>query len=1361
MASDPQPSAGAPHHGFTNAIVHAFVHSNLSIVLILLAAAVGVAALTVTPREEEPQIVVPLANVFVDFPGHSAAEVEQLVATPLEKLLFEIDGVEYVYSMSREGQAVITVRFYVGQDRERSLVKLYKRIDEHADVVPPGVTGWVIKPVEIDDVPIVTLTLTSATSDEFVLRRVAEEMVQRLSAVEDLSRAYVIGGLPRVVHVYLDPAGMQAYGVSPLTIQRAIEASNDAQDAGRIVRLDRELRIEADGRVTRPEELRELVVAVSGDRPIFLKDVANVVDGAAEVDHYVRHGWGPARGFEDHEGAPGSVVGGAAVNHSSGPPVSPSQLFSEPRASARAEVLTANRVGTAQDESGSVLSDTAIDRADERNDDTSIGAGNRVEQRDAIAESDAAAESATPRGLKPAARFSDSTPAVTIAIAKKKGTNAVSVSRRILAEAESLNRQLVPDDVEMIVTRNYGLTANDKVNELVEALGVAIFIVIALLTLGLGWRESLIVALAVPVVFGLTLTVNLLFGYTINRVTLFALILSLGLLVDDPIVDVENISRHFRMHRRATRRIVLEAVAEIRPPLITATLAVIVSFLPMFFITGMMGPYMRPMALNVPVAMVMSMVVAFTITPWLSYHVLRRKYGGGGEVAGAAGRPDPAVSPGASASSAGAADGAVADPHDVGDVKESPLYRFFYPLMAPLLHSRAKAWAFLLVMGALTLAACGLAATRHVPLKMLPFDNKNELLLVINMDEGTTLERTDACVRDFEAYLQGVLEVTDYVSYVGLASPMDFNGLVRQYYLRRGDNVAEMRINLVGKKSRSMQSHAIGLRLRDDLTGIAERHDARLAIVEAPPGPPVVASIVAEVYGQPDHSYEDLQVAAATVRARLEREPGVVDVDDSIEADQTRLVFVPDKEKAALNGVSVAQIVATVRAAVDGAGAGTVQAPDERNPLLIELRLPRPLRSSAADLGQIHVEGFNGRLVPLAEIGHWEQDVADKTIYHKNMKRVAYVFAETAGRPPADAVVDIQADWRVGDSPVQRGSAQSGTAPEPRASARADGDSEPPASARAAGTSEPPASARADGDSEPPASARADGDSEPRASARADVPPQAGVQSAQDPSSIQPAESAAEPDHSAESEAESTFATPRGLKPAARLERVGSGWVSSASPKPVAGRTFLSNGGDVAWDLPPGIDVDFAGEGEWKITLDVFRDLGLAFAAALVGIYILLVAQTGSFMIPVVVMLAIPLNVLGIMPGFWLLNAVAGGTVGGYADPIFFTATGMIGMIALAGIVTRDAIILVDFIHLSQARGRSLFDAIMESRVVRLRPILLTAGTAMLSAAPIAIDPVFSGLAWSLIFGLFASTVFTLFVIPITYWLVYEKGMRA
>ncbi|MEX2185161.1 MAG: efflux RND transporter permease subunit [Pirellulales bacterium] len=1149
-------SLHAPHdapHDALSRLVRIFLDSNLSIILIIFSLLLGAAALVVTPREEDPQIVVPLADIHVNFPGHSAAEVEQLVATPLERLLYQIDGVEYVYSMSRENGAIVTVRFYVGEDRERSVVKIQKKLDENLDAVPPGVAGWVVKPIEIDDVPIVTLTLVGAGGDSHVLRRVGEELVERLAVVPKVSRTAVVGGEPREVRVELDAERLQAYNVSPAEVHRALRGANVMLPAGEFTRGDRVAQVDAGATIRDPRELKDIVVGVFNDRPVSLGDVAEVVDGPAEPASYVRHGWGPARGFADHPGSPGTLL---AASH---------------------------------------------------------------------AANDRAASEIPP----PAA------PAVTVAVSKQKGANAVAVAEAVLAAAELIRADVVPDDVELIVTRNYGLTADEKVNELVEALGVAIVIVIALLTISLGWREALIVAVAIPVVFGLTLAVNMLAGYTINRVTLFALILSLGMLVDDPIVDVENIVRHFKEKRRATRDIVLSAVAEIRPPLISATLAVIVSFLPMFFITGMMGPYMSPMALNVPIAMLMSMVVAFTITPWLTYHVLKRRFNA---------VLDPiAASESASDETAKheITSHEIYDPHVV---QQTLLYRVFRPLMTPLLATRTRAWAFLFVMAALTAAAAALAATRSVPLKMLPFDNKNELLLVVDMPEGTTLERTAAVMADFEQFVAGVPEVTDYTSYAGLSSPMDFNGLVRHYYLRRGPHQAELRVNLVGKKHRREQSHALGLRHRDALTKIAKRHGAKLQIVELPPGPPVLSTLVAEVYGRADQSYDELLAAAATVARRMTAEPGVVDVDDFREAAIEQLTFEVDQEKAALAGVSAADVAETIRVALSGADDQTLRVERERSPLRIVVRLPRADRSSRQQLALLRVKGLSGQLMPLAEIGAWRTTRVDQTIYHKNLRRVAYVLAECAGRPPAECVVDIQADqldW----------------------------------------------------------------------ANRKETLPLPGE----------------------------------------------TGYVADAQPRPIDARTYFDNGSGVAWSVPDGVDVRFSGEGEWNITLDVFRDLGLAFGAAMLMIYIILVAQTGSFLIPLVVMLAIPLTVLGVMPGFWALNAFAGHDVGGYADSVFFTATAMIGMIALSGIVTRDSIILVDFMQLAERHGRPLFDAILESRVVRLRPILLTAGAAMLSSIPITFDPIFSGLGWSLIFGLLASTVFTLFVIPVVYWLIRRR----
>ena len=1104
------------HDSLPIRIVRRFLYSNLSILLIVLSVIVGAAALLITPREEEPQIVVPLADVIVSYPGRSAQEVEHHVATRLEKLLYQIDGVEYVYSMSRPGQAVVTVRFYVGEKREESLLKLYNKLEANRDIVPADIAGWVVKPVEIDDVPVVTLALSSPSGDDAALRRVAEELVDRLQAVPNTGITSIVGGRPREIRVDLQPESLAGYSIPVSKVAEAIKAAGAAVRVGDFSRANERVVVESGELHRDARELQSIVVGTANGRPIYLRDVAKVSDGPSDVTSYVRFGTGPAWGRTHAEGL--DLAAGTPLSH--------------------------------------------------------VEAGG-------------------------------SNPSVTIAIAKKKGANAVWVARDILASVEQLRKDVVPSDMQLVVTRNMGVTANHKVNELIEALWVAILIVVALLAIALGWREAMIVAVAIPIVFALTLAVNLLFGYTINRVTLFALILALGLLVDDPIVDVENIHRHFHIRRKATRQVVLEAVNEVRPPLIAATLAVILSFIPMFFITGMMGPYMAPMALNVPVTMIMSMVVAFTITPWLAFHVLKKTVKGGQAGGGHDPSPD--------------------------DIKRSLTYRIFEPLMAPMLHRRWVAWAFLGFVGLLMLGASLMPMLRLVPLKMLPFDNKNELQLVIDLPRGSSLEQADAVVRDFEQHLATIPEIVAYETYAGLASPMDFNGLVRHYYLRQEPHQAEIRLILADKKQRQQQSHALALRIHDELTEIAQKHGTVLKVVESPPGPPVLSTITAEIFGTPEQTHDDLRAAALLVADRLRAEPGVVDVDTTTEAPQKLVRFVIDQEKAALNGISPDDINQVLAIAVGGRRVADARTDSDRNPLSIVLRLPESDRSSSRDLERLYVESDDGAPIPMSELGRWEELENERTIYHKNLRPVQYVYAEAAGRAPADAILDIQADQR------QLG---------------------------------------------------------------ADL---------------------------------------------------------RAEERNVADRTFLHNGGGRPWAVPAGIQVVFSGEGEWQITLDVFRDLGLAFAAAMVAIYILLVHETGSFVLPLIIMLAIPLTVIGIMPGFWLLNQVGVREAGGYADPVFFTATAMIGMIALAGIVTRDAIILVDFIHHSLARGRSLFDAIMESRVVRLRPILLTASAAMLGAWPITLDPIFSGLAWSLIFGLFASTLFTLFVIPVSYWLIYHN----
>ena len=1120
-------------------IVRAFLGSNLSLILILLSLTVGAVALTVTPREEEPQIVVPVADIFVAFPGHSAREVEQLVSSRLEKYLFQIDGVEYVYSRSLPGQSIVTVRFYVGQGREKSLVKLRKWLDQNTDRIPAGVTGYVVKPVETDDVPIVTLTFTSPREDDYSLRRIAEEVLDRLQSVANAGITSIAGGRPRQLLVRLDPEAMAAFRVTPLDIARALQGADANFQAGTFSRTDRDVRVEAGRFLAGKRDVESLVVGVSTekslsgretsfDRPVYLKDVGRVVDGPGEVTSYVRFSGGPAWTHRKEPGAAGQWVGTGASN-SQTPPISQ--------------------------------------------------------------------------------------PAVTIAIAKQKGANNVRVAEEILARMEEIRKEVVPDDVTVAVTRNYGITANDKVNELVEGLAVGIVVVIALLTMGLGFTESLVVAVAVPCVFGLTLAVNYLFGFSINRVTLFALTVSLGLLVDDPIVDVENIHRHFEMTGRATRDIVLEAVNEVRPPLIAATIAVMISFLPLFFVTEEMHDYLRPMAVNVPVTMFMSMFVSFTITPWLAYHALKGRY----ETEKSPGGPAPL-------------------PHEPADITQTRLYRIFRPLLEPLLKSRTLSLGFLFAILLAFVASLLLVGTRRVQPKQLPFDNKDELLLVVDMPAGTTLERTDAAARDFEAYLQTVPEVTDFEAYVGTHSPVDFNGLSRKYFLRELPNKADIRVNLIHKTERHAASHMIALRLRDDLTAIARGNGAKLKIVELPAGPPVLSTVVAAVYGRPDRSYEDLIAASRIVKARMVREPGVVDVDDTVEEDQTKVTFSVDKEKAAINGVTTEDISRTIRTCLEGTPVGALAAPDERNPLQIVLWMSRAQRSSTFDLSRVYVKGVKGNMASIAELGHWEEAVEDKTIYHRDLEPVVYVTAEMAGRPPVETIMDIRADER----------------------------------------------------------------------------------------------------------------------PPAQMSPAGPG-VSDAAPRPLHGRTLMRKGGGVFWALPEGIRVRWWDEGEMRLTVHIFRDLGVGFLGALLGIYILLVYQTGSFGLPLVIMLAIPLMVIGVMPGYWLLNHVGVRMAGSYLNPMFFSSPAMIGMIALSGIVTRNSIIIIDFIHRSLARGKTLIQAIVESCAVRLRPIFLTSGAAMLGAFPITTDTVFAGLAWSLIFGLFTSTLFSLFVIPVAYNLIYAR----
>lgn len=1084
-------------------IVEVFLRGDVAILLVVVSLMLGAAALVLTPREEEPQIVVPLADVFVSAPGLSAEEVERQVTDRLEKLLSQIDGVEFVYSMSQPGRCIVTIRFYVGEDREDSLVKIYNKIHSSTDQIPPTIASWVVKPVEVDDVPIVIATLWSERTDRYSdheLRRIAEELQQELQAIPNTNRVEVVGGRPRRIYVQVDAQRLAAHDTSVLQVAQALQAGNVTARNGSFEQQDMQFNVETGTFIRGVQELRELVVNVAGDRPIYLKNVATVTDGPAEADNYSWIGFGPA----DDEYAD----------------------------------------------------------------------------------------------------WVDPYPAVHLSVAKRKGTNAVQVASAVDQRLQELAASHLPDGVHYRITRDYGETANDKVNELVEGLLVAVLTVVGLIGLVMGWRPALVIALAIPVCYSLTLFVNLVAGYSINRVTMFALILALGLLVDDPITDVENIARYFTMKILPPRQSVLKAVQEVRPALILSTLAIIAAFLPLAFITGMMGPYMAPMALNVPLTVSISTLVAFVITPWLAMVSLRHSN----------------------------------DAHREGeqfDLTRRPLYRMSRFVLTPILARPIYAWGVLLGILLLLIAAMLLPVMRAVPVKMLPFDNKNEFQIVIDMPEGTTLERTDVVARRLGGYLGGLSEVRDYEIFVGNASPMDFNGLVRHYFLRQGPHVADIRVNLVSKDHRVQQSHEILLRIRDEITELAESMGANIKLVEVPPGPPVLSTITAEIYGPPEGTYAKQIEIAQAVERRLAIEPGVVDLDLSSEDDHIRYIFEADKAKAALSGISTRTIADTIDAVLSGYRATVLHLASEVDPLWVELKLPIESRSALDDLEEIYIQGMNGQLVQLGALGKFRLAQEEKTIYHKNLRRVVYVYAEVAGRPPADAIVDMEWDRLFAAS--------------------------------------------------------------------------------SDPSGVRPS----------------------------------------------GNRSWLRPGGGVAWTVPEGYRVAWAGEGEWDITLDVFRDLGLAFGAALLGIFVILMFQTGSRTLPVLIMLAIPLTLIGIMPGFWLLNRITNVPIGGHPNPVFFTATAMIGMIALAGIVVRNSVVLIDFIHLAQGEGFSLKESIIRSVAVRTRPILLTAGTTLLANWVITLDPVFSGLAWAIIFGILTSTIFTLLVIPAAYWLLYRQSSSA
>jgi len=1049
--------------GISGSIAKAFIRSKLTPILVIAALLSGVFALIMTPREEEPQIVVPMIDIFVTYPGASAREVEERVTRPMEKFLYEIKGVEYVYSIARPGMNLTIVRFYVGHDMEDAIVKVYNKLMSHYDLIPPGVSQPLVKPKSIDDVPILSYTLWSERYSSYELRRIALELCTEIKKDKDISETHIIGGQRRQIRVVLNPSNLRAYNLSALQIMQMLQGSNVVIPAGAIQRENREVLVEAGGFLRTAEEIGNVVVGVYNGRPVYLKNVAQIVDGPEEPQSYVFTGFGPQ---------------------------------------------ASKKIGNA-------------------------------------AEGDSLYE------------------AVTIAISKKKGTNATEIAKRVEKKLNDLKGKLIPLDVNIIETRNYGKTAKEKSDELLEHILIATFSVVLLIAITLGWREAVVVAVAVPVTLALTLLINYLYGYTLNRVTLFALIFSIGILVDDAIVVVENIHRHFRLHRISPLTAIF-AVDEVGNPTILATFTVIAALLPMAFVSGLMGPYMRPIPVGASAAMLFSLLVAFIVSPWMSYIVLKNV------------KPE-------------------------GHKKEGEgLLKIYGRILSPLIDSPKKRYLALGGVLALLLGAIALLPLKKVTVKMLPFDNKSELQVIIDMPEGTTLEETTRVAMELGRYIRTIPEVTDYQIYAGTSAPFNFNGLVRHYYLRTGPNVADIQVNFVSKHERSSQSHDIAKRIREPLQEIAKRYGARIKIAEIPPGPPVLSTLVTEVYG-PDHQRQ-IEIARQIMDI-YEKTEGVVDVDWYVEDDQEKLIFEVDKEKAAYHGVSTDVISQSLRIGLGGVSAGLAHLSEEKEPVEIFLRLPIEERAKIEALRAMTVPTPKGN-IPLSELVRIRKTTEDKTIYHKNLQRVVYVTGDVAGKE---------------ESPV--------------------------------------------------------------------------------------------------------YAILKMRKVISEL-KLPEGY---SIKQYYARQPYLEDKYSIKWD------------GEWHITYEVFRDLGIAFGAVLILIYILVVAWFKHFVTPLIIMAPIPLTLVGIMPGHWLFGA-------------FFTATSMIGFIALAGIIVRNSILLIDFIQMEWRDCGSLKDALIKAGAVRFRPIALTAAAVVVGSFVMIFDPIFQGLAIAMMFGAVASTALTLIAVPLLYY---------
>lgn len=1040
--------------------------SQLTPLLALFAFGLGIFAALTTPREEEPQIDVTMANVFVPFPGASVADVASLVTAPMEQVLAEIAGIEHILSASQPGMAVITAQFEIGVPRTEALVRLYNAIESNKDWRPAnlGLGPVLVKPKSIDDVPIVSLTLWTEdpARGALELTQIAHSLETELKRVPGTRDIDTVGGVQPTVRVLLSPDKLSAHGIAIDELRRALQAHSTSSRAGEIIANDQSITVQAGEFFSRPEDLGDLVVGIHDGRPVYLQAVADIQYGAPENTHYVSY----------------------------------------------------------------------------------AGARDKL-----------------------------SAPAVTVQVSKKPGENAVDVANAVIARVESLRGVLIPQGVEVSVTRDYGATANDKANKLIQKLVFASLSVIVLVALTMGLREAAVVGAAVVLTLAITLFASWAYGFTLNRVSLFALIFSIGILVDDAIVVVENIHRHLSKGTGKMLDVIPIAVSEVGGPTVLATFTVIAALLPMAFVTGLMGPYMRPIPINASLGMFISLIVAFTFTPWLSNRLLAS--------------------------------------HAAGDRGNTPVLtritpKFFMWVMTPFLGDDKRRNRYGLIGGLVVLIvlACTLAAFKLVVLKMLPFDNKSEFQIVVDLPEGSSLEHTNAVLHELGNYLLDIEEVTDIQIYAGTASPIGFNGLVRQYYLREAANLGDIQVNLLDRHARERASHEIALASRPALAAIGQKYSASVKVVEVPPGPPVFAPLVAEVYG-PDYSGQ-IEVARG-LRAQFAATADIVDVDDTIVADAPRFLVQVDRERAAHLGLSQQQVADAISVALSGDKVAYLHTGHAKYPVPVELDFLPADKANIDDVLQLEVRNQSGGLIPIAAFTTVETTTLEQTVYHKDLLPVVYVTGDMAGKLDSPLYGMFDLVGALGDSIEQFFIRQP--------------------------------------------------------------------------------------------------ATPFSYS--------------------------------IKWD------------GEWQITYETFRDMGAAYSLGLLLIYLLVVSQFKSYVVPLIIMAPIPLTLIGILPGHALMGAQ-------------FTATSMIGMIALAGILVRNSILLVDFINRALAAGARLEDAIVESASVRAKPIVLTAIAAMLGAFFILDDPIFNGLAVSLIFGILVSTVLTLLVIPLLYYgLLRRKSWRS